>query len=120
MNHASSSNLYRSYYPHRSRELVSPVCGIFQTVRREIFKATADAFYKLICLSVCLCVCSLLGYRLKILLPQLPEIAKQKQNFFWLILPFKTWRKPRFPMDVEGCIAYFGICLDIFEFLRFG
>ena len=21
--------LYRSYYPHRSRELVSPVCGIF-------------------------------------------------------------------------------------------
>ena len=23
------SKLYRSYYPHRSRELVSPVCGIF-------------------------------------------------------------------------------------------
>ena len=29
MNHATSSNLYRSYYPHWSRELVSPVCGIF-------------------------------------------------------------------------------------------
>ena len=29
INHATSSNLYRSYYPHRSRELVSPVCGIF-------------------------------------------------------------------------------------------
>ena len=29
-NHATSPKLYRSYYPHRSRELVSPVCGIFQ------------------------------------------------------------------------------------------
>ena len=29
INHATYSNLYRSYYPHRSRELVSPVCGIF-------------------------------------------------------------------------------------------
>ena len=29
INHGSSSNLYRSYHPHRSRELVSPVCGIF-------------------------------------------------------------------------------------------
>ena len=28
INHATSLNLYRSYYPHRSRELVSPVCGI--------------------------------------------------------------------------------------------
>ena len=25
----TSSHLYLSYYPHRSRELVSPVCGIF-------------------------------------------------------------------------------------------
>ena len=30
INHATSSNLYWSYYPHRSRELVSPVCGIFK------------------------------------------------------------------------------------------
>ena len=29
INHATSSNLYRSYYPHRLRELVSPACGIF-------------------------------------------------------------------------------------------
>ena len=29
VNHATSPKLYRSYYPHRSRELVSPVCGIF-------------------------------------------------------------------------------------------
>ena len=29
INHATSSNLYRSYYPHRSKELVSPVYGIF-------------------------------------------------------------------------------------------
>ena len=29
INHATSSNLYQSYYLHRSRDLVSPVCGIF-------------------------------------------------------------------------------------------
>ena len=44
--------------------------------------------------------------------------------FFWLILPYKTWWKPRFLMDerslVEGYIANFGISLDVFEFLRFG
>ena len=28
-NHGTSSNLYWSYYPYRSRELVSPVCRIF-------------------------------------------------------------------------------------------
>ena len=28
-NLATSPKLYRSYYPHRLRELVSPVCGIF-------------------------------------------------------------------------------------------
>ena len=33
--HSSSSNLYQSHYPHRSRELVSPVCGIcFQEYSR--------------------------------------------------------------------------------------
>ena len=29
INNATSSNLYRSYYPHRSRDLVSPLCRIF-------------------------------------------------------------------------------------------
>ena len=29
INNTTSSNLYWSYYPHRSKELVSPVCGIF-------------------------------------------------------------------------------------------
>ena len=29
INHSTSSNLYRFYYPHQSRELVSPVSGIF-------------------------------------------------------------------------------------------
>ena len=29
INHTTSSNLNLSYYPHRSRPLVSPVCGIF-------------------------------------------------------------------------------------------
>ena len=33
INHKTSSNLYWSYYPHRSRELVSPVCGIFLACR---------------------------------------------------------------------------------------
>ena len=28
-NHATSPKLYRSYYPHRLRDSVSPVCGIF-------------------------------------------------------------------------------------------
>ena len=31
-NHPTSPKLYRSYYPHRPRELVSPVCGIFLIV----------------------------------------------------------------------------------------
>ena len=34
INHTTSSNLYRFYYPHRSRELVSPVCGIFTSNTR--------------------------------------------------------------------------------------
>ena len=103
---------------------------------------------------MCVCVCSLLGYRLKVLLPQLPEIGclifleiqnlwgkveersclgfenfclevvlnrqtQKQKSFFGLIMPFKTWWKPRFSMDVEGCIAYFGICLDIFEVFAF-
>ena len=29
VNHATSPKLYRSYYPHWLRELVSPICGIF-------------------------------------------------------------------------------------------
>ena len=29
INHATSPKLYRSYYSHRSRELVSSLCGIF-------------------------------------------------------------------------------------------
>ena len=48
----------------------------------------------------------------------------KKNCFFWLILPYKTWWKPRFPMDyrplVKGRIANFGIFLDVFEFLCFG
>ena len=39
------------------------------------------------------------------------------------ILPYKIWWKPRFLMNerhlVEGCIANFGISLEVFEFLRF-
>ena len=32
VNHATSPKLYRSYYPHRSRELVSPYAGFFYYV----------------------------------------------------------------------------------------
>ena len=48
-----------------------------------IFKASAlwaDAFYKpicvFVCLSFCLSVCSLLRYRLTVFLPPLPEVGR--------------------------------------------
>ena len=48
----------------------------------------------------------------------------KKSFFLLLILPYTTWWKPRFQMDlrplVKGRIANFGISLDVFEFLRFG
>ena len=37
-NHATSSNLYWSYYSHRSRELVSPVCRIFLILTKTLPK----------------------------------------------------------------------------------
>ena len=50
--------------------------------------------------------------------------SPRKKSCSLLILPYKTWWKPRFQMNkrplVEGRIANFGISLDIFEFLRFG
>ena len=83
--------------------------------------------------SVRLCVCSLLRYRLNVLLPPLTEVgcplfleihnpwgkvmekvvsdwnifvwkwskiaAQKKISFFLLILHYKTWWKPHFPMD---------------------
>ena len=52
INHATSPKLYRSYYPHRSRDSLSPVCGIFKASA-----LWAYAFYKSICPSVCLSVC---------------------------------------------------------------
>ena len=66
------------YYPHTSRESVSPVCVIFKASA-----IWADAFYKskcpyvclFVCLSVCLSVCSLLRYRLTVVLPPLPEVG---------------------------------------------
>ena len=51
------------------------------------------------------------------------KIAAQKKLVFVLILPYKTWWKPRFPIDlrplVKGYIANIGISLDVFEFARF-
>ena len=49
INHATSSNLYRSYYPHRSRDALSPVCGIFlrhveKSQRGNLF--TKSQFFK--------------------------------------------------------------------------
>ena len=41
-----------------------------------------------------------------------------------MILPYRTWWKPRFSMDwiplVKGYIANFGISLDVFEFFYYG
>ena len=52
------------------------------------------------------------------------KLLPKKNNFFWLILSYKTCWKPRLPMDerplIEGYIANFGISQEIFEFLRFG
>ena len=36
INHATSPKLYRSYYPHRLRDSLSPVCGIFLVVIAEV------------------------------------------------------------------------------------
>ena len=43
---------YRCYYPHRSRDALSPVCGIFKASA-----LWADAFYKSKCPYVCVFVC---------------------------------------------------------------
>ena len=40
INHATSPKLYRSYYPHRSRDSLSPVCGIF--IRKNSDVNTGD------------------------------------------------------------------------------
>ena len=46
--------------------------------------------------------------------------CRAKKSFFLLILPYKTWWKPRFPKDqrplVKGYIANFGISLDFLSF----
>ena len=39
------------------------------------------------------------GFRFKHFVWKLSKIAAQKKVFFLLILPYKTWWKPRFPMD---------------------
>ena len=45
---ASSSNLYRSYYPHPSRELVSPLFGIFYVINqiRNVEMGTTEKKYE--------------------------------------------------------------------------
>ena len=49
---------------------------------------------------------------------------KKRQFFFLLILTYRTWLKPLFPMDqrplVKGYISNFGISLAFFEFFCFG
>ena len=61
---------------------------------------------------------------LNIFVFKLSKIAAQKKVFFVLILSYKTWWKPRFPIDkrplVEGRIAHFGISLDFLRFSVFG
>ena len=125
-----------------------------------VFKASAlwaDAFYKAkwpsvclwVCRSVCLCVCSLLRYRLNVFLPPLPEVGcpiffrdseslgksngKKLSNICTFLFKncLKSLHKKIFffadfalqnmvePL-VEGRIANFGISIDVVEFLRFG
>ena len=40
INHATSPKLYRSYDPHRSRDSLSPVCGIFSNQKPSISQVT--------------------------------------------------------------------------------
>ena len=61
---------------------IEPIVWIEMNLKIPIFKASAlwaDAFYKSKCLSVCpsvcLCICSLLRYRLTVFLPPLPEVG---------------------------------------------
>ena len=65
---------YRCYYPHRSRDALSPVCGIFKASA-----LWADAFQKSICPSVCLfvrlSVCPSVCSLLPVFLLPLPEIG---------------------------------------------
>ena len=39
---------------------------------------------------------------------------RKKKKFFWLILPYKTWWKPRFPMDLRPLVK--GIMLILAYF----
>ena len=58
------------------------------------------------------------GLRFEHFFLKIVKNCSAKKSFFLMILPYKTWWKPRFPMDlrplVEGRIANFGISLDIF------
>ena len=59
-------------------------------------------------LSVCLSICV---FTFEVPLKRSGLKLPRKKNIFLLILPYKTWWKPHFPMD--------SISQDLFEFLRF-
>ena len=61
---------YRCFYPHQSRDALSPVRGIFKASA-----LWADAFYKSICPYICVSACSLLRYPLTVFLPPLPKVG---------------------------------------------
>ena len=44
VNHSTSPKLYWSYYPHRSREFVSPVCGTFMVQLQMAMLARAKQY----------------------------------------------------------------------------
>ena len=129
-----------------------------------IFKASAlwaNAFYKLKCPSVCLsvrvCVCSLLRYRFNVFLPPLPKVGcpifleirnpwgkviersglrfehfclkivknrRAKKSFFcWFCLTKHGGNHAsRWIRDLwsKGISLFFGISVNVFEFLQFG
>ena len=55
INHSTSQKFYRSYYPHRSRDSLSPVCGIF--TNSAPLGRVGHRVAMSVCLWFCLCVC---------------------------------------------------------------
>ena len=47
---------YRCYYPHRSRDALSPICRIFK-------ESALGQFFHRVAMSVCLCVCGRVPFR---------------------------------------------------------
>ena len=65
----------RCYYPQRSRDALSPVCGIFSSFQKHQPSGPMLSISWNFRMCVCLSVCSLLRYCLTVFLPPLPEVG---------------------------------------------